>query len=48
MAAVGAAPLPAPAAPAPRSREPWEARQVMRPMDPPGDDWNMDRWFVPR
>jgi penicillin-binding protein 1A len=52
MAAVVAAPLPppaqAPAAPQPRRREAREARDVMRPMDPPGDEWNMGRWFVPR
>jgi penicillin-binding protein 1A len=37
-----------PSSPAPpRRREAREARQAVRPTDPPGDDWDMDRWFVP-
>jgi penicillin-binding protein 1A len=34
--------------PPPRRREAREGRQAMRPMEPPGDDWYMDRWFAPR
>jgi penicillin-binding protein 1A len=34
--------------PPPRRREAREGRQAMRPMDPPGDDWYTERWFVPR
>jgi penicillin-binding protein 1A len=34
--------------PPPGRREAREGRQPVRPMDPPGDDWYMDRWFVPR
>jgi penicillin-binding protein 1A len=44
IAAVVAAPAPAP----PRRREPREPREAMRRGDPAGDDWMMDRWFVPR
>jgi hypothetical protein len=47
LTASGPAPNPLPAqGPPPRRREPWDAREAMRPMDPPGD-WYMER-FVPR
>jgi penicillin-binding protein 1A len=39
---------PAPASPPPRRREPREPREAMRRGDPAGEDWMMDRWFVPR
>jgi penicillin-binding protein 1A len=32
----------------PRRRETREPREAMRRTDPAGDDWYMDRWFVPR
>jgi penicillin-binding protein 1A len=41
-------PGPPPGPPPPRRREPREGPQAMRPMDPPGDDWYMDRRFGPR
>jgi penicillin-binding protein 1A len=34
--------------PPPHRREAREGRQAVRPTDPPGDDWYMDRWFAPR
>jgi penicillin-binding protein 1A len=37
-----------PGPPPPRRREAREGRQAMRPMEPPSDDWHMDRWFAPR
>jgi penicillin-binding protein 1A len=37
-----------PPAPPLRRREPADAREAMRPAEPPGDEWHMDRWFVPR
>jgi hypothetical protein len=40
-------PNPAPGPP-PRRREAREAREAMRPVDPPGDDWFMQRWFLTR
>jgi penicillin-binding protein 1A len=44
-----AAPNPNPApGPPPRRHEAREARDAMRPMDPLGDDWFMERWFRPR
>lgn len=46
VAAAITAPNPNPApGPPPRRRE---AREAMRPMDPPVDDWFMERWFLPR
>jgi penicillin-binding protein 1A len=49
--AIAAAALTAPSpipAPPPRRRDTREARDVVRPVDPPGDDWFADRWIVPR
>jgi penicillin-binding protein 1A len=37
----------APPAPSPRRRDPRGTREVLRPDEPPGDDWHMDRWFMP-
>jgi penicillin-binding protein 1A len=37
-----------PPAPPTRRREPREGREARRPMEPPGDNWHMDRWFEPR
>jgi penicillin-binding protein 1A len=45
IAAVVTTPNPAPP---PRRREPREPREAMRRIDPAGEDWMMDRWFVPR
>ncbi len=47
IAAASTAPNTA-ASPLPRRRDAREARDAMRPMEPPGDDWFMNRWFVPR
>jgi penicillin-binding protein 1A len=47
IATATTAPNPA-SGPQPRRRETREARDAMRPMDPPGDDWFMQRWFLPR
>jgi penicillin-binding protein 1A len=49
VGAAMAAPNPNPApGPPPRRREAREARDAMRPVDPPGDDWFVERWFRPR
>jgi penicillin-binding protein 1A len=45
---LSSAPSPNLPSPPPRRREAREGRQAMRPMEPPDDDWYMDRWFVPR
>jgi penicillin-binding protein 1A len=47
-AAAVATPNQPPASPPPRRRETREPREAMRRIDPSGDDWSMDRWFVPR